>query len=83
MLQAKHWRRQGGWGKHNNENLAQARGCDVVGSGVGEAVCGSKTQFCMLISALSFKSFSIARREGFINCLWFVFFLSLLTGVLN
>lgn len=79
-LQAKHWRGKGDGGKegitkHNNEDLAQVRGCDAVGN--GEAVCGSKTQFYMLMSALNFKSSSIARREGFINCLWFVFFFSL------
>lgn len=83
ILQAKHWIRKGGWGKHCNEDLGQARGCDGVGNRVGEAVGGSKTQFYTLMSALNFKSFSIARREGFINFLWFVFFLSLLTGVLN
>lgn len=81
VLQTRHWGKWEGSTKHRTTDVAQARGCDTVGTGKGDRIC--KTQFYMLLSAFNFKRFSITRREGFIYLFCVFLFLSLVTGVLN
>lgn len=73
LFQIKHWGKQEGSTMYCNTDLAQLGGCDAVGNGKGVCIC--KTQLYMLISAFNFRRFGITRREGFIICLCFVFFL--------